>query len=220
MAENRKRRGARRQQRGLLRAEELLRVAGALFAEVGYDRATTNLLAERAGVSPGSLYQFFPHKEAIARAYAAEAVADLHRVYDAILAPPVLGLPLPDFLDAFVDALLACNRRYPGYLALSLASTVSAPLARALAELQEGVQGRLGAVLAARWPESTPEQRQLRGLVTYRIFIALLPLALASDEGRGRAIARELKTVLHRYLTPPEETDTAAPATMVADEER
>ncbi len=202
MAENQDRRHARRQQRGLLRAEAILQAGGALFAAIGYDKTTTNLIAARAGVSPGSLYQFFPHKEAIAQAYAAAAIAQLHRVYDALLAPPTSALPFPAFLDAFIDALLAFNRAYPGYFALTLASTISAPLAAALAELQGGLQARQDAVLAALWPGSIPAQRRLPGLVAYRIFIALLPLALAAEEEQQRAIERELKTVLYRYWAP------------------
>ncbi len=212
MTENQERRRAHRQQRGLLRAEAILHAAGALFAEVGYDKTTTNMIAERAGVSPGSLYQFFPNKEAIAQAYAAHAVGHLHQVYDMVLAPPVITEALPAFVDTFIDALLAFNREYPGYFALSLASTISAPLARALAELQGGVWERLGAVFVARWPETLPAQRQLRGLVTYRIFLALLPLALENDGEQQQAIVDELKLVLYRYLAPvsgaPGITDT------------
>lgn len=200
MGENEQRRAARRQPRGLLRTEEILRAAGALFAEVGYDRATTGMIAARAGVSPGSLYQFFPNKEAIARGYAADAVAHLHRVYDEILAPPTISLPFSAFNDAFVDALVAFNREFPGYLALSVASTISVPLASALADLQRGVQERLAAVFAARWPERTPEERRLHAFVAYRVFIALLPLVLATDEERQPAIVRELKALLYRYL--------------------
>lgn len=213
MTENKERRRARRQQRGLLRAEEILHTAGALFAEVGYDKTTTNMIAEQAGLSPGSLYQFFANKEAVAQAYVAHAVAHLHQVYDAILAPAVISLPFAAFNDTFIDALITFNKAYPGYFALSLTSTISVPLAIAITDVQGGVQDRLRAVFTARAPQSTPEQRHLWGLVAYRIFIALLPLVLESDAERQQTIVRELKAVLYRYLAPmlgaPGDSDTA-----------
>jgi AcrR family transcriptional regulator len=223
MSENQDRRRARRQRRGLLRAEAILHAAGALFAEVGYDKTTTNMIAARAGVSPGSLYQFFPNKEAIARAYAADAVAHLHRVYDALLAPPVITLPFPAFHETFIDALVDFNRQHPGYLALSIASTISPPLALALAELQHGVMSRLEAVVAALLPHRTPEQRRLPGLVSYRIFLALLPLVLQGHGEQQQAIVRELKVVLYRYWSPMvgagDETDPLAPEAQASGEE-
>lgn len=202
MGENEGRRRARRQRRGLLREGAILEAAGALFAEVGYDKATTATIAARAGVSPGSLYQFFPHKEAIAHAYAAAAVARLHQVYDGVLAPEVIALPLAAFFDAFVDGLIAFNRERPGYLALAVASTISEPLARAVAELQAGVFARIDAMIAALWPEGSPEQRRLHGLVSYRLFLALLPLVLVGDGKEQEAIVREMKAVLYRYWEP------------------
>jgi AcrR family transcriptional regulator len=202
VGENQQRRRARRQQRGLLRTEEILAAAGALFAEVGYDKTTTNMIAARAGVSPGSLYQFFPNKEAIAHAYAAAATTRLREAYDSVLAPEVIALPLADFLDVFIDALMVVNRAYPGYLALSIASTISEPLALALADLQQGIFARLDALLAALWPQGTPEERRLHGLISYRLFLALLPLALGDQGEDQQAIVRELKAVLYRYWEP------------------
>ncbi len=101
MGENQARRQARRQQRGLLRVEEILAAAGALFAEQGYDNVTTNMITARAGVSPGSLYQYFPNKEAIAQAFAADATEQLAQVYDTMWSPEVLALPLQSFLSTF-----------------------------------------------------------------------------------------------------------------------
>src|SRR6266581_28104 len=202
MGENQERRRARRQKRGVLRVEEILQAAGALFAERGYDKVTTNMIAARAGVSPGSLYQFFPNKEAIAQAFAADATEHLHRVYDTLLSSEVMILPLQVFVDTFVDVIIAFNRNYPGYLALELGSTLSSSLALVLAEFQQGLQTRLDALLAAYWPHSTPEQRQLPLLVSYRLFLALLPLALLGDEEQQKAIVHEMKVVLYRYLEP------------------
>ena len=202
MGENQERRQARRQKRGVLRVEEILQAAGALFAECGYDNVTTNMIAARAGVSPGSLYQFFPNKEAIAQAFAADATEHLHRVYDALLSSEVMSLPLQGFVDTFVNEIIAFNRNYPGYLALELGSTHSSSLALAIADFQQGVQARLDALLAAYWPDSTPEQRRLPLLVSYRLFLALLPVALSGDEEHRRAIVREMKVVLYRYWAP------------------
>src|SRR5439155_189972 len=94
------------------------------------------------------------------------------------------------------------NRAYPGYLALELGSTLSSSLALAIADLQQGVQASLDALLAAYWPHSTPEQRHLPLLISYRLFLALLPLALSGDEEHQRAIVREMKVVLYRYWEP------------------
>ena len=54
--------------RGERRVAEVLEAAAAVIAEVGYETATMTEMAERAGASIGALYQYFPNKEAIARA--------------------------------------------------------------------------------------------------------------------------------------------------------
>src|SRR5260370_42088781 len=129
MGENQERRQARRQKRGAICVEEILQAAGARLAEVGYDKVTTNMIAARAGVSRGSLYQFFPNKEAIAQAFATDAINHLHGVYDALLSPEVMTLPLQVFLDTFIDRIVSFNRNFPGYLALELESTLSSSFA-------------------------------------------------------------------------------------------
>ncbi len=202
MGENQERRQAHRQKRGLLRVEEILATAGALFAEVGYDRATTNMIAAHAGISPGSLYQFFPNKEAIAQAYAADATEHLHQVYATILSSEVIALPLQVFVDTLIDRLVTFNRAYPGYLALELGSTISSSLALVLADLHQGIQAHLDAIFVARWPRSTQEQRRLPLLVSYRLFFALLPLVLEGDGDEQHAIVREMKVFLYRYWEP------------------
>src|SRR5260370_18597713 len=196
MGENQARRQARRQQRGMLRVEEILQAAGVLFAERGYDKVTTNMIAARAGVSPGSLYQFFPNKEAIAQAFAADATEHLHRVYDTLLSSEVMILPLQVFVDTFVEVIIAFNRNYPGYLALELGSTLSSSLALVLAEFQQGLQTRLDALLAAYWPHSTPQQRQLPLLVSYRLLLAGLPPVRQGGEAEQPALRRGLTAAL------------------------
>ncbi len=54
-----------KQQRSKDRVESILDAAAAVFDRVGYDAATTHLIAIEAGTAIGSLYQFFPDKAAI-----------------------------------------------------------------------------------------------------------------------------------------------------------
>ncbi|MDR7275345.1 TetR/AcrR family transcriptional regulator [Catenuloplanes atrovinosus] len=54
-----------RQVRAELTRERILAAAAHVFAEHGYAAGTTNRIAERARVSIGSLYQYFPNKDAI-----------------------------------------------------------------------------------------------------------------------------------------------------------
>src|SRR3984893_18914321 len=54
--------------RGMQRVAELLDAGAVLFAEKGYDATTMTQIAQRAGASIGSLYQFFPTKQVLAEA--------------------------------------------------------------------------------------------------------------------------------------------------------
>jgi AcrR family transcriptional regulator len=54
-----------KQQRSKDRVASILDAAAAVFDRVGYDAATTHLIAIEAGTAIGSLYQFFPDKAAI-----------------------------------------------------------------------------------------------------------------------------------------------------------
>ncbi|SDT47635.1 TetR/AcrR family transcriptional regulator [Actinoplanes derwentensis] len=54
-----------RQVRAELTRERILAAAAHVFTEFGYAAGTTNRIAERARISIGSLYQYFPNKDAI-----------------------------------------------------------------------------------------------------------------------------------------------------------
>lgn len=54
-----------RQVRAELTRERILTAAAHVFAEHGYAAGTTNRIAEHARISIGSLYQYFPNKDAI-----------------------------------------------------------------------------------------------------------------------------------------------------------
>jgi AcrR family transcriptional regulator len=57
-----------KRERGKQRVAALIDAGAELFAEKGYEATTMTEIASRAGAAIGSLYQFFPSKEALAEA--------------------------------------------------------------------------------------------------------------------------------------------------------
>ena len=57
-----------KRERGKQRVAALIDAGAELFAEKGYEATTMTEIATRAGAAIGSLYQFFPSKEALAEA--------------------------------------------------------------------------------------------------------------------------------------------------------
>src|SRR5258708_30254250 len=88
-----------RRARGVQRIASILDAAETVFAEVGYDEANTNRIAAQAGISPGSLYQFFSNKEAIAQALVARYTEELQQVYGSAFSTYAVSLPFSICLD-------------------------------------------------------------------------------------------------------------------------
>jgi AcrR family transcriptional regulator len=96
-----------RQERSVATVDAILEAAAELFCGVGYDRASTNKIAVRAGVSIGSLYQYFANKEAILAALLDDHQRAVHRVVDAamtVVADP--AVPIADGLTTLMRRLV------------------------------------------------------------------------------------------------------------------
>ncbi|MGG6295742.1 TetR/AcrR family transcriptional regulator [Leptolyngbya sp. AN02str] len=86
------------QDRSRLTVEAILEATTHILTEEGYDKANTNRIAERAGISIGSLYQYFPNKESLMAALmdqhsneiAALVEAKLQNLFDV---PPEVAIP-------------------------------------------------------------------------------------------------------------------------------
>lgn len=89
--------------------------AGArVFAEVGYTAGTTNRIASMAGVSIGSLYSYFPNKEAIVAELVRSHIDDGIREIGTRLAQTDLdSLSLEERTRQFVEATVAIHQGDP-----------------------------------------------------------------------------------------------------------
>lgn len=94
---------------------EAILVAGAqVFRRQGYAGATTDRVAERAGVSVGSLYQYFPNKDAILVALAERHIDAGFALVRELLAEALTDVPvLESLLRRFVVAMIALHEHEP-----------------------------------------------------------------------------------------------------------
>ncbi|MET8508781.1 TetR/AcrR family transcriptional regulator [Streptomyces sp. NPDC004787] len=194
----------RRQARGERRMADILDAAATVFAADGYEKGTTIAIARQAGMSPGSLYQFFPNKEAIAQALADRFTAQLlaaHR--EAFDGAPHAEGPVERLIDRMVDPLVAFNLANPGFKALLARPDMPAGLTEAVRPAQQALVGRVEAVVAARAPALPDADRARTARVAIQLFQAMIPLVVAAPAGDERAaMTRELKRALHGYLGP------------------
>jgi AcrR family transcriptional regulator len=192
----------RRQARGQHRMEQLADAAAEVFAEVGYAKATTNAIAARAGVSPGTLYQFFANKEALAETLAQRYRTALKAAHDKAFDPGSAALPLPELIDLMVDPMIEVNLANPAFKALFTGADMPERLAAPTKQLHQAVVGKIAEVLAARAPELPAERRYTTSVVATQIFGALLGTVLAAAEGERDRWVAELKRALLGYLHP------------------
>ena len=90
---------------GRQRVAELLQAAAAVFQERGFEAATMAEIAARADAKIGSLYRFFPNKDAVADALMRRYAEALQAEYDAIHAHAADATP-QELADILVDLLV------------------------------------------------------------------------------------------------------------------
>jgi AcrR family transcriptional regulator len=100
------------QARSTASVDAILKATVQVLLKVGKEKLTTTRVAARAGVSVGTLYQYFPNKSALLRAalrlHVEEILAEVDRVCDARR-----GQPVEQMAEALAVAFLAVKMRDP-----------------------------------------------------------------------------------------------------------
>ena len=171
------------QARSSARLRALLDATAAMIDEVGLERVTTNLIAERAGSSIGTLYRYFPDRIAVLRGLALRHAStlreDLQREIQ-LVSPDERGLG--QALIAFAGRYLERSRTEPGWVAVSFGHALDIPLAAGEEQLVDA---------------------PLRGSATPRAQLARdVAIRFSDDESQMRALASDIEvyTVLVQAL--------------------
>jgi AcrR family transcriptional regulator len=190
-----------RQDRSRALVEAIVEAAAKVLAQQGRDAVTTNAIAIRAGVSIGSLYQYFPNVEAI---LAAVADQHLHQVNDRIASDDLRDTTsLADASRRIIAALFAAHRIDPA-LHLALASELgTAPMSRGARALQPVAQTAV-AVLFQGLPQSIRSEARCRDYALAVDVVAEITHALAhaaiGRPDQGSLLEGEAEHIVLSYL--------------------
>jgi AcrR family transcriptional regulator len=100
------------QARSRATVDALVEATARILVRESFDRASTNRIAEEAGVSIGSLYQYFPSKEALVAAVIDRHQQELMQVARGTLAA-VAALPLEQAVRKLVIVAIEAHRVAP-----------------------------------------------------------------------------------------------------------
>jgi AcrR family transcriptional regulator len=194
-------RTVRRQARGLKRMEEILDAAELVIAEVGYPDMTTNQVAARAGMSPGSLYQFFRNKEEILDGLVSRYTDDRQEFWAARLAEVTPDVPLELLVGQLVDESVRFKSSSPAYWSLLYGSATGDRFAAASQRLHEDIARQIAGMLRRLRPALAEDRALLMGTMTLSVVKAVMPMITTATPERSAELVDELKLVLLRYLS-------------------
>ncbi|GAA0508245.1 TetR family transcriptional regulator [Saccharopolyspora subtropica] len=187
------------QQRSAQRVEKMLSACAELIDEVGYDGLTTTLIAERAGVAVGSLYQFFPDKRAVVQELTLRNLDRFVRTVSARFEQLELE-HWWDAVDAVFDVYLTMHREVPAFSRLHFGDVVDLRLLDPSKDNNAVIAEKLTGLIAEEFGLD-PADLLLPLAVAVEAADAVLHLAFRRDPAGDRTLVAEAKELVRGYLS-------------------
>lgn len=192
-----------KQQRSAATRARILDAGAEVFGEHGYAAGTTNRIAERAGLSIGSLYQYFPNKDAILvelmRDHVEAGVGEIARRLSDVAALPEL---LDDRVALFVDAAMANHAGNPRLHRVLFEESPVPPDLRAELDRAEAWAVDVVASMLADEPTVRVDDPRLAAYVVVTTIESLTHRYLAGGDRYGgpEQFARQVAAMVVAYL--------------------
>jgi AcrR family transcriptional regulator len=189
------------QARSIARFTRILDAAEELFADIGYETASTEAIAERADTSIGSLYQFFPDKRAIFDELAERYREKTRAAFDVLFAPSGEADDWESVLDTIIAAFFQFALGDRGFHAVWVNGAWSRELLDAGDALNQEVAERAARLFAPVFPWVPPSKRALVATTVVEIVSAMLLLAARRrDPDLQKRLVVETQTTIRCYL--------------------
>ncbi|HXZ07812.1 MAG TPA: TetR/AcrR family transcriptional regulator [Paraburkholderia sp.] len=183
------------QERAARRVDELLEAAGAVIAERGFEAATMTEIAERAGASIGSVYQYFPNKDALVHALRTRYGNEMDARWSALSAASE-GLAVPALVDRLFSLMVELMAKRPAYIPLL---SVSLNFRRDEAS-RNRLRERFSELFRRYNPDLSGEEAYRIAEVTLQVVKSLNALYAAAKPKERKLLVAEYKTVVSSYL--------------------
>jgi AcrR family transcriptional regulator len=149
------------QTRALETCERILDAAANLLGEVGIERLSTNLICERAGLSPPALYRYYPNKYAVLAELGVRLMMSQNELLETWATPATMKLPAAKFeqriRQLFLDTLALTRAAIAGeWITRALRAVPS--LAPVRIESHDHVTGLVVAAFGQAYP-GVPQAR-------------------------------------------------------------
>jgi AcrR family transcriptional regulator len=187
------------QGRSLARVHRMLDACAALVDEVGYEDLTTTLLAERAGVAIGSVYQFFPDKRAIVQALTSRNLtAYIERLSERIADSGLTKWW--DAVDAAIDEYIDMHRNTPGFSTLHFGDVVDRNLLDEERDNNSVIVEQLRGLLVKDFGVEDTAEVGFALAIAVEIADSLIKAAFRRDARGDEAVLSEAKELIREYL--------------------
>ena len=190
-----------RQGRSLATVEIILDATARVLCTIGYDRASTNRIALAAGVSVGSLYQYFPSKEALVAALAARHMASMTSLLRAKLSE-VAKEPMPVAVRSIIQAMFDAHAVDPRLHKVLIEEVPRIGRLENLRGVEKETECLVQALLEARRSELRRDNLESMGFLLVTVVEAVTHAAVLAElePARARSVVDELTDLVLRYL--------------------
>ena len=190
-----------RQQRSRQMVERILVAGAELLRREGYDGFSTNRVAREAGVSPGSLYQYFPDKGAIVTEVIDRWSVEVSERVAAALAQRV-GERGPTMVRGVVAALVTALEADAALLRIVLVELPPARTRDSLLALERRVREVLTAYLAGGAPGVAAEHATRAWVLVLAVEQLVVRWVLDEPGFPRERLVDEVTALCTRYLAP------------------
>lgn len=179
----------------------LIEATAQVLVAQGYERSTTDAVAERAGVSIGTLYQYFPNKESLIAALIRDHVEEILATVRAALTRDAESSP-EETLRALVHAGIEAHRINPALHKVLSEQVPREAYPDEAVDVAGELQSMVGCFLREKAPDLPQQRIRMVAFVVESTIEALTHCAVveAPDWLRHGHLEKEAVELLRPYL--------------------